>query len=156
MIGKFFTQKGWDVDVANPGRCFCPACVNQRREKPPVSEPPPSLKVVESVEHYKGTPTSDQRVRIRHLLDSHFDDKVGRYLDDWTDQKIASSIGLPWKAVEQIRIAGWGELREDPAILAIRTDYEACCALSTRYNEALARLKQKIDDLERRLGFKPA
>lgn len=156
VMGKFFTQKGWKVDVANRRRCFCPACVKQKKERPVTPDTMPPLKIVQRIEIPDVAPTPDQKVRIRHLLDSHFDDKAGRYLDEWTDQKIANDVGVAWKAVEQIRRLGWGELKEDPALLAIRAEFETCTALARRYDEALIRLKQKIDDLERRLGFKPA
>lgn len=157
-LAKCFKRKGWHVDVANPRYCFCPD--HQKKERKPMNDlpaqpPPPALKIVEMTTPDLA-PSPDQKVRIRHLLDSHFDDKAGRYLDNWTDQKVASDVGVGWKAVEQIRRLGWGELKEDPALLAIRADYETCKILAQRYDEALTRLKLKIDDLEKRLGFKPA
>lgn len=65
------------------------------------------------------TLTTDQRVKIRSLLDKHFDDGVGRYLDGYSDQKIADAVGVPRVVVEGIREPGYGPIKIDPEIVRL-------------------------------------
>lgn len=67
-------------------------------------------------------PTNDQRVAIRNLLDKHFDDSVGSYLDGWSDAKIAGALNIPRIIVERIRDAAYGPLRENPEIRALEAE----------------------------------
>lgn len=55
-------------------------------------------------------PSSDQRLKIRFALDQHFDDKLGEYLGDESDQSIADSIGVPIAWVETIREVAYAPL----------------------------------------------
>lgn len=69
--------------------------------------------------------TQEQRMKIRSLLDKHFDDKEGCYLpgDDgsaMSDQAIGTAVGVPWGEVTKIREAAYGRIMVDPAIAALR------------------------------------
>lgn len=104
---------------------------------PPVAEPPvvetivetPEMSVV-AVERPAPTNTEalprdatiDQKVKIRTLLDKHFDDLAGHYLDGYSDQRIGHEVDVPWGIVAKIRDAGWGPIRANPEFAAIRKD----------------------------------
>lgn len=108
---------GWDCHQ-NSETATCPACVAAKRQAargdriekaPPALEAPvkpaPPLSVVP-------TPmTSDQRLKIRSALDSHFDDSKGRYLGGYSDHRIAEELKIPRIHVETIREAAYGPIR---------------------------------------------
>jgi len=92
------------------------------------------------------TLTDSERLKIRTLLDSHFDDAKGRYLDGYSDQRIAAEVNVPRIHVETIREAGWGPIRLDPEVAAIaeelRKAREEVEALSQRIGMLTARLEK--------------
>ena len=59
-------------------------------------------------------PTIEERIKIRNLLDQHFDDSAGYYLDDMSDQKIGAEVNVPWAIVARMREAAYGPIRTDP------------------------------------------
>lgn len=71
------------------------------------------------------SPTQDQRLAIRGALDNHFDDKLGRYLGGYTDDKIAEHIGVPRVFVTHIREAAYGPLLGNPALDAAQAQLDA-------------------------------
>ena len=80
--------------------------------------------------------TSDERQKVRHLLDTYFDDKVGGYIENYTDQRIGRECEVPWATVREIRETAYGPIREDARLAAIKGE--------------LARLeKQVLDEKER-------
>jgi hypothetical protein len=85
----------------------------------PAPAPAPKLAIVPK------QPTADQRLAIRNLLDKHFDDGVGCYLDGMDDQKVAERVGVPRLIVEQIRDAGWGPVKVNPEMVALRAEVAA-------------------------------
>ena len=83
-------------------------------------------------------PTTHQRVAIRNLLDKHFDDDSHRYLEGWTDDKIAEEVKVPRVVVERIREVGYGPwVKEDPEITAIK-------AMIARIETDLAATKARL------------
>jgi hypothetical protein len=122
--------KGWGADAWRKNRCFCPACVNAERAAndpdselkkkvvsmaQPVATPPPAVALVREI-------TADQKQRIRALLDKHFDDAVGVYLDDQSDKTVAEAAGVPRIIVENIREAAYGPIRITAEIQAMRDE----------------------------------
>ena len=82
-------------------------------------------------------PTTDQRVKIRSLLDKHFDDGVGRYLDGFSDQKIADAVDVPRIIVEKMRETGWGPIKTDPELVNL--------------SNQLADMEAKIGDIKTKI-----
>lgn len=82
-------------------------------------------------------PTAAQRFSIRTNLDKHFDDETGRYLDGYSDRKIAEEIGLPAIVVKNIREMAYGPEKGDPEIVKIL--------------EEVDQIKGQLAALERRL-----
>lgn len=128
--------RGWVVEPRRHSGNRCPACI--ARTKPPkkaapasapplipipqettnvVELPKPAPKIVAAPPRQ---PTSQDRVRIRGMLDKTFDDGVGCYLDGYSDQKIGEELKLPWSFVQEIREAAYGPIRVDPEIAGLR------------------------------------
>lgn len=89
--------------------------------------------------------TNDQRVLIRNLLDKHFDDAVGTYLDSMSDAAIAEKAGVPRVVVERIREAAYGPIKVDPEIQAIRTELAALKAAAEKLMATVADLSARLD-----------
>lgn len=70
-------------------------------------------------------PTPNEKAKVRLLLDHHFDDAAGRYLDGYSDQRIGEETEIPWASVKLLREAAYGPLREDPVILEIRGELKS-------------------------------
>jgi len=85
------------------------------------------------------TLTADEKSRVRRLLDEHFDDAAGTYLDDYSDQRIGTEIDVPWAAVATMRETAYGPIRENPLVAQIRSD--------------IAEARRRIDEAERKLAI---
>ena len=89
--------------------------------------------------------TNDQRVLIRNLLDKHFDDAVGTYLDGMCDATVAEKASVPRVVVERIREAAYGPIKVDPEIQAIRTELAAVKAAAEKLAATVADLTARLD-----------
>lgn len=147
FISKRATQEGW---LAPPfhGRVRCPACrqsSNRRGERPgDTTMTKPEAPIAQAPRPVPREPTGDERFRIRGLLDSHFDDKVGAYLGDWSDQRIGTELNLPWAIVAKIREAAYGPIRVDPEMAKLTAEQAGLKARLTQAQEAVA-ARQKAD-----------
>ena len=132
-IDRKFEQLGWRLDPH-----VCPACVAiQKKEK----------KMAEAA---KPSPvTMKAQAAMFRLLDQHFDAEVGRFDEGWSDDRIAKETGLKKEAVAEFRRAGFGEIREDPAVASIRADIASLAKLAEEQNGALA---QGIAEIRARLA----
>jgi hypothetical protein len=68
--------------------------------------------------HYDRTLTSHEKAKLRVILDGHFDDQLGRYLDNYDDKKVGLETDLPWALVAQYRELAYGPIKPNPAIEA--------------------------------------
>lgn len=127
----FFVQKarreGWAAHEQKRNQCYCPQCL----------EPKGELKVTTVTPIRQ--PTTDERLKIRGALDSHFDDSKGEYLDGYSDEKIAAHLNVPRIMVSSIREAAYGPIRNNPQISALR---EQVKKLQTALDEVKARLEE--------------
>lgn len=92
--------------------------------------------------------TSDQRVQIRNLLDKHFDDSVGYYLDGYSDRRIADEIDVPRVHIEQIREAAYGPLRVNPAVTQMQNDISILRREIEAQQQQLAKLQELAGTME--------
>ena len=106
--------------------------------------PKPETPVAQAPRSVPREPTGDERFRIRGLLDSHFDDKAGCYLSDWSDQKIGTDLNLPWAIVAKIREAAYGPIRVDPEVAKLASEHAALKARLAQAQETAA-ARQKAD-----------
>jgi hypothetical protein len=120
---------------------------------PPTPQPsaPPSL--IGSVQTEL---TQQQRLNARSLLDKHFDDGDGAYLDGWTDQKIADQVGAPRALISKLREVAYGPIRVDPELVGLRaalTDAERKLAEHERFwREAMTKAQAEIKALRDQLA----
>jgi hypothetical protein len=137
---------GWAADARNRNKCYCPRCLNDWKGRKdmapekteqdslalgpvlvvPQRAPPPQLTVIEiekggtmASHQHPREPTIEERIKIRTMLDKHFDDSTGTYLDGMSDQVIGQSENIPWAIVAKIREAAYGPIRTDPEVVAL-------------------------------------
>lgn len=141
---KAFRAMGWECDWSHPTRIACPSCVAERaarrggdriEDKVVTLQQPKATTMAE--------PTQDQRLRIRALLDKHFDDAKGFYLDGYSDQRIGAEVNVPWAIVQKIREAAYGPIKGDPELDAIKA------AIGTMERD-LAALKDRVAAIDKR------
>lgn len=140
IVGKA-DRIGWKLDPKKHGRTYCPKCAGARKApaapKQEATMATPPIPIREA--------TNDQRVLIRNLLDKHFDDAVGTFLDGMTDATIAEKAGVPRVIVERIREAAYGPIKVDPEIQAIRTELAAVKAAAEKLAATVADLTARLD-----------
>lgn len=136
-------EKGWEVHAVKKRNCLCPDCQRRPKEKndtdselrkfKPFVVDNQEIVIVETTKpHVVASnttpkipePTTRQRLDILTKLDKHFDDEIGRYLDGYSDRKIAEEIGLPAIVVKNIREMAYGPEKLDPEISAILSEIE--------------------------------
>jgi hypothetical protein len=126
-------RHGWAAHESKANRCYCPRCLAsspaQAREVKPVSIPTTTVG--------PRSPTTDERLKIRALLDKHFDDAIGEYLDGMNDEKIAAAVNVPRVLVSGIRDAAYGPVRVNPELREIQN--------------RLNNLQTELDDLRGKL-----
>lgn len=147
-------RRGWQAYAGVRGTTLCPAClaaappkndVNSelKKVKPMATTPPTSLTAPASPTLTLAV-TPDQKQRIRNYLDKHFDDQVGAYLDDMSDQRIAELVGVPRLAVTNLREAAYGPIRVDPEMAAIRQEMAALKAEVEAAKDHVAKVEKQI------------
>jgi hypothetical protein len=147
-IKKRFLEKGWLFDPYNKKSCICPDCkkrgwvmaMPEKKAEDKVVAIKPSGKDAQPAPPRALTP--EERGKVRSLLDSHFDDAVGRYIDGYSDQRIGTELDIPWSRVREIRELAYGPIKEDPRLAALSADLAEC-------KDTLSKLEKKIDELRR-------
>lgn len=159
LVRKKFEERGWKFDEWKPGECICPRC----QVKPAHST---DAELIRFQERMKGADmttmkpaaapavrvaTVEEKAKIRRELDSHFDEGKGCYLDGYTDQKVGTTLGIPWALVAQVREAAYGPIRSDPELEAIRGEIETVKAgidaERKRSADGLAALERQLAEL---------
>lgn len=115
---------GWEADAHRANRSICPDCLKPPPEKESTmaANLPPQSVVPIRTPPAVTQPTGDQRMKIRGLLDKHFDDAAGHYLDGMSDQKIAEAVNVSRVTVEQVREAAYGSIKINPELLAVMAE----------------------------------
>jgi hypothetical protein len=152
-VAKRASAYGWRVDAYRKSEARCPDCQARRspgdRPDPKPPAPPQTAKVIPMTvaaidpkpKAQPPEPTKDQRLKIRALLDKHFDDHTGAYLDSYSDQRIGEEVGIAWAAVARIREAAYGPIRVDPEVAGLRAELKAL-------HQAIERGQKGLDDLK--------
>ena len=149
-------ERGWIAYSHPRGRStYCPKCAAQKNKKP--NDVDSELKkVIKMAAVSTVTPavsmTPDQKQRVRTYLDKHFDDGVGCYLDDMTDDRIAELVNVPRVAVTMLREAAYGPIRVDPEVTGLRKDLAALTAALAAARENLTKLQTQVDAFALRLN----
>ena len=131
--GAAFAEDGWHID---PGRAIkCPNCRQRERAEGAMT-----------MQHSSGgqnrrsrkapQPTPAETVRIRDLIDAHWD---GGYEQGWSDKRVAQELGLPPTKVVTVRKEVFGDVPAPPEVDALRSEIES---LESMLGEARARLAE--------------
>lgn len=158
---------GWKVEPDRSSANECPKCIAKRRaaakgdKAPSVASPLiPKQENANVVELPKPAakpepvvprePTSQDRFRIRAVLDKQFDDVEGCYLDGYSDQRVGEELKLPWSFVQKIREAAYGPIRVDPEMVALRAEHKRLSEALEGIGKELAPLSEQVEDLRKR------
>lgn len=158
-VAKRFRAMGWDCEPHAPGSVVCPAC----KKRPPIAK---VISIITKGEVPMNAPalaqssSIEQRAKIRDLIDKFFDEGKGYYVGDYSDQRIAREVGVPFAAVTGLRETAYGPLRGDPETHALRGDIATLRAKVTEGLDMLSkmdgdasRLLVRVEAVEKR--FKP-
>lgn len=94
--------------------------------------------------------TPQERVKIRGVLDKHFDDGAGCWLDGYSDQKAGEEVGVPWAIVTRIREAAYGPIRVDPEVVGLRAELAQIGRDLAALTEKHAAAAKRLDGLAAR------
>ena len=94
--------------------------------------------------------TPQERVKIRAMLDKHFDDSAGQWLDGYSDQRAGEEIGVPWALLTRIREAAYGPIRVDPEIAALQAFMAQITRDLAALTERQASAQKRLDALAKR------
>lgn len=150
QIAKMARKLGWDADGYRKSTTRCPTCLHRR--SPGESPKEPTIMATEpKPTTLPRDPTTGERMKIRALLDQHFDDSAGMYLDGYSDQRIGEESGVPWAIVTKIREAAYGTIRVDPEITALRAEIDQAARKLAALEKSLAAEVQTITGLKARI-----
>jgi hypothetical protein len=126
--------------ISLPSECYAPDRPPPRKENPPMLSAPA-----------EASPAIDLRlmVTVTEHLQEYFDKERGRYLNDWSDAKVATETGAAEAFVKKIRLAAFGELAEDPIMTELRRAIEQHKAECTAM---VAAADKRAEDLLRRFN----
>ena len=152
-IQREFREDGWAFDAWNLSKVLCPQCQHKRaaarhgdsgaKAAPMPNTPHNGVDVVKSKEPIvvatvqefvaaaMGLPaklelTVEERGKVRDTLGLNFDDKIGQYLEGWSDTRVAKDCGdLPVDLVKALREVAFGPIKSVPAIDALRAEVVA-------------------------------
>lgn len=96
--------------------------------------------------------TPAQKAAVRNLLDKHFDDAAGRYLEGYTDERIAKDLNIPWAFVTQLREAAYGPLKSDPEVDALRKEAASLASKLAHLQADAAALEKALITVNTRLN----
>lgn len=133
MIEKRARRAGWYVESGRPSSVRCPDCTPAAPARPQKKKDLPPMADPRSL-------TNDQRVLIRSLLDTHFDDKRGEYLDGYSDEKIAQEAACPRVHVHNIREAAYGPVLVTAELVAARAAVAETAAAFEAFKADVERL----------------
>lgn len=167
-------RRGWTVETDKFGSNRCPSCISTRQEAArgeraekvtPIHNQPnresvvvlhrnrgpaqaPALPSAEEIATRR--PTPDQRTKIREALEAYFESKAGHFTHGYSDEKIAQELKLPRVFVEEIREVGFGPIRSDPELDALKAAIAAAQKQVTEATEKVALAQLEVEELKGR------
>lgn len=97
------------------------------------------------------TLTAHEKAKVRRLLDIHFDDGLGRYIDNYDDQRVGKETDVPWALVTELREFAYGPLKADPVVEAVKAEALALRQEFVQLSNALESVRQRVASIEGRL-----
>lgn len=142
-VGRRLRAIGWQIGSHASGD-VCPKCSRGKPALTPQQKRAAYCRIagVERAKPQGGqpmpaeppkSPTIADRRKITDVLDVRYDDVHGRYRDAWSDDAVASTLGVPRAWVSDLRVLLYGESAENEA--------------ATQRDAAIARLEGQIKAL---------
>lgn len=151
------TAAGW-LAKHNSTRAECPTCTASRSAQ--AKGESPGKKTAEVIQMQLKPLQNEHRLRIRDLLDKHFDDSLGRYLDGYSDQKVADEVMVPRAHVEGIRETAYGPIRNPPeldaatkAVADLEASYAKAEAIALEIASLLDASRKHVAQAKKALGL---
>ena len=152
-------NKGWTAHPLRPQDTFCPDCLAKKTPNDPDSElKKVATKMSAIPEAVRETVvpiaplTTEQRVKIRHLLETHFDEGKGYYAEGWNDQAIAEHVAVPRVHVERMRESAYGPIRVTAQQQALMKEMAVLEARIENSERKFRQLFEQLDPLEREIA----
>ena len=164
-VMKTAQKRGWDYK-GRWTRWFCPNCIETSaatHDVTPDADIPAAHPRVPSGHGPTAPakkakpgaiePSGPQWHAVLTAFEVVFDREESRYLDGYTDAKVAQEIDVPVSIVKYIREQEFGELKVDPAIADIlksvdflKEQVSALAAESLSQKKEIAELRERLDD----------
>lgn len=152
-IRNKFQERGWEI--TNRGD-RCPACAKPDRTSKPQRKPEMENKVVPITPANQQARTpgfDDNRIIYEKLTDVYVNDKVG-YSNGWSDQKVATDLGVPRKWVEDIRAQFFGKLASNSEVQEFVAEFESVKREAALAFARVENLQVQIDALIKHPAWK--
>jgi hypothetical protein len=110
----------------------------------PINKAAPSPEQLSKLKPSTPEELQKRRRRIDNKLSEVYDDATSRYLDDWTDKRVAEALNVPQALVVEVREFSYGSIASNPSI-----DVEVAKA-----KEILAEARKlliRVEEIEKRL-----
>jgi len=138
-LAQKFKAHGWDVKLGRK-KVVCPHCRNKPKEvNDPMSKITKMPTAKASAQPVGHLPNPRQQRQIYSLLDEHFREEVGRYLNGYSDQKISDETGIAVDVIRTLRRQAYGDIKPPSEVAAFQSEVKD--------------LKELVADLERRLNI---
>jgi hypothetical protein len=160
-IARRFEAKGWRIGRTRSAH-RCPKCLNAAKfaaikrvsdaALAPKAEPKTNGEhAMQVIENTRVMGREDRRIIFEKLRETYVDEKVG-YSEGWTDEKIASHLGVPRAWVRVIRDENFGDEISNESIRAKVAEAVTALAQLRAAEPEMRRLMGLADKIERSLA----
>ncbi|MHC2399162.1 hypothetical protein ACVMGC_003706 [Bradyrhizobium barranii subsp. barranii] len=160
FIARKLEQKGWRIGKSASAH-RCPKCFNaakfaairksEEKPMPKVEVPPPQVALQIVRDHGKAMTREDRHIIFEKLNDVYIDGKVG-YGRGWTDEKVATDLGVPRAWVKLLREENFGDEVGNEEIREQAAEAQAALVEIRKLEPELRRLLALADKIEESLG----
>jgi len=174
FVARKYRGMGWQFDAYRPRKCVCPECVTGKKSPagaPATQEEPDDMAksnsytppttdtavlraaqtMMEGEDITGRALTANEKARVRRLLDSHFDDQLGRYIDNYDDERVSKETNIPRAFVSEYRELAYGPLKADPAVEAVKAEAVALRQEFVELSHALDAIRARVASVEGKL-----
>jgi len=159
FVAKKLEKLGWRIGKARTAH-RCPDCfkkakfsaINKSKAAAAATIAPTNgVAAMEVVATARSMGREDRRIIFEKLNEVYADEKTG-YTDTWTDEKVASHLGVPRAWVRTIREENFGDEITNGDIRAKITEAQQALAQMKAFEPDLRKLLGMADRIERTLG----
>lgn len=125
-VSKWFRQRGWSLGSS----IHCPQHAISKRTTLTMPVKPTATPLRQ--------PTTKEVLTVGAILITRFHVEPGRYDDGWSDARVADEAKCPVGIVEVIRNEGFGPLKVDPAVEALKGELVTLKGMFAEWEKRLA------------------